>query len=223
NSNHDMGTIILEEVAFPPTNVTAVLNPEETEVTITWNPPPVTGRDFEYYNLYRFLQVNINVPSTWIWIGAELVDTFFVDTEWIILAPQFYQYAVKAVYTNGVESEAAFSNVLEKESGSGTSHDIQNLRTQIVGIYPNPFNPTTTIEFTTENTENNTEIIIYNIKGQKIKILGAFPSGSCRIGTREVVWDGIDENGKSQPTGIYLIHLKIDGENIDSKKCLLLK
>ncbi|MBL7148526.1 MAG: carboxypeptidase regulatory-like domain-containing protein [Candidatus Cloacimonetes bacterium] len=225
NSNHDMGTIILEEVAFPPTNVTAVLNPEETEVTITWNPPPVTGRDFEYYNLYRFLQVNINVPSTWIWIGAELVDTFFVDTEWIILAPQFYQYAVKAVYTNGVESDAAFSNVLEKESGSDSPQNIQNLRTQIVGIYPNPFNPSTIISFklTAEDTENNTEIIIYNIKGQKIKILGAFPSGSCRIGTREVVWDGIDENGKSQPTGIYLIHLKIDGENIDSKKCLLLK
>ena len=132
---------------------------------------------------------------------------------------------MKAVYTNGVESDAAFSNVLEKESGSDSPQNIQNLRTQIVGIYPNPFNPSTIISFklTAEDTENNTEIIIYNIKGQKIKILGAFPSGSCRIGTREVVWDGIDENGKSQPTGIYLIHLKIDGENIDSKKCLLLK
>jgi hypothetical protein len=222
NTNFDMGTIILDEIAFPPKDVTAVLNPEETEVTLTWYAPPIADRSFEYYNAYRFLQVNINVPSTWIWIGAELVDTFFVDTEWVNLTPQFYQYGVRAVYTNGVESDPAFSNVLEKESGSGTSHDIQNLRTQIVGIYPNSFNPTTTISFnlTAEHTES-TELIIYNIKGQKVKTLDAFPNRG--LGTREVLWDGTDENGKPQSTGIYLIHLRVDGKNIDSKKCLLLK
>jgi hypothetical protein len=222
NSNYDMETIILEEVTFPPTNVTAVLNPEETEVTLTWSPPALSDRSFEYYNVYRFLQDNINAPYTWSWIGAELIDTFFVDTEWITLAPQFYQYAVKAVYTNGVESDAAFSNVLEKESGSDTQQDIQNLRTQIVGIYPNPFNPTTTILFNlTAKDAKNAEIVIYNIKGQKIRTLDAFPNGG--LGTREVVWDGTDENSKPQPTGIYLIHLRVDGKNIDSKKCLLLK
>ncbi|MCK4311243.1 MAG: DUF1565 domain-containing protein, partial [Candidatus Cloacimonetes bacterium] len=36
--------------------------------------------------------------------------------------------------------------------------------------YPNPFNPETTIRFTTETTEN-TELVIYNLKGQKIKTL----------------------------------------------------
>jgi hypothetical protein len=236
NSNYDLGTIVLDEIAFPPTNVTATLNPEETEVTLTWSPPALTDRSFEYYNAYRFLQVNINVPSTWSWIGAELVDTFFVDTEWVILAPQFYQYAVKAVYTNGVESDAAFSNVLEKESGSGTPHDIQNLRTQIVGIYPNPFNPTTTILFNLTTTTGlhqdyagqaedakNAEIVIYNIRGQKIKTFPVILSLSKDEGQSSIIWNGTDENRKSQPTGIYLVHLKIDGKNIDSKKCLLLK
>jgi len=224
NSNFDMGTIILDEIAFPPTNVTAALNLEETEVTLSWNSPPIVDRNFEYFNAYRFLQVNINVPSTWIWIGAELVDTFYVDTEWVNLTPQFYQYAVKAVYTNGVESDPAFSNVLEKESGSGTPHDIQNLRTQIVGIYPNPFNPETTISFslTTENSKN-AELMIYNVKGQKIKTFPVILSLSKDKGQSSIVWDGTDENGKPQPTGIYLIHLKVDGKNIDSKKCLLLK
>ncbi|MCD4797204.1 MAG: S8 family serine peptidase, partial [Candidatus Cloacimonetes bacterium] len=43
--------------------------------------------------------------------------------------------------------------------------------------YPNPFNPSTTIKFTTEITEKTTEtcppwrIEIYNLKGQKVKIL----------------------------------------------------
>ena len=219
NSNYDMGTIVLDETAFPPTNVTAVLNPEETEVTLSWYPPPMINRDFEFYNAYRFLQVNINVPSTWIWIGAELVDTFYVDTEWVNLTPQFYQYAVKAVYTNEVESDPAFSNVLEKESGSNSPDILQNVRTEITGIYPNPFNPETTISFnlTAENIEKNIEIIIYNIKGQKIRQYSIFNSQSS------IVWDGTDENDKSQSTGIYLIHLRVDGKNLDSKKCLLLK
>ncbi len=231
DSNYDMGTIILDETAFPPTNVTAILNPEETEVTINWYPPPIIDRDFEYYDIYRFLQVNINVPSTWSWIGAGLIDTCFGDTEWVILAPQFYQYAVKAVYTNGVESDPAFSNVLEKVSGSSTSQDIQNLKTQIVGIYPNPFKPSgagrspaTTISFslTTEHTES-TELIIYNIKGQKVKQLLSNSASQLLAEKHFVVWDGTDENGNPQPTGIYLIHLRVDGKNIDCKKCLLLK
>ena len=224
NSNYDMGTIILDEVAFPPEDITAVLNPEETEVTITWSPPALTDRNFEYYNVYRFLHVYINEPFTWIWIGAELIDTFFVDTEWVILAPQFYQYAVKAVYTNGVESDAAFSNVLEKESGSDSPEILQNVRTEITGIYPNPFNPTTTILFNlTAKDAKNAEIVIYNIRGQKIKTFPVILSLSKDEGQSSIIWDSTDENGKPQPTGIYLIHLKIDGKNIDSKKCLLLK
>ncbi|MCK4313009.1 MAG: T9SS type A sorting domain-containing protein, partial [Candidatus Cloacimonetes bacterium] len=41
--------------------------------------------------------------------------------------------------------------------------------------YPNPFNPSTTIQFTTEHTEN-TELMIYNMKGQKVKTLNSFPN-----------------------------------------------
>jgi subtilisin family serine protease len=90
--------------------------------------------------------------------------------------------------------------------------------------YPNPFNPETTISFTTEHpesTEKNTEIIIYNIKGQKIKTLYPFPSGSCRIGTRSMVWNGTDENDQPVSSGIYFYKLNI--KNSPVKKMLLLK
>ena len=36
--------------------------------------------------------------------------------------------------------------------------------------YPNPFNPSTTISFNAENAED-AEIIIYNLKGQKVRTL----------------------------------------------------
>ena len=87
--------------------------------------------------------------------------------------------------------------------------------------YPNPFNPTTTISFslTTEHTEN-TELSIYNIKGQRIKTFDAFPNRG--LGTRSVVWNGTDENNKPVASGIYLYKLMV-GDYSKTKKMLLLK
>ena len=89
--------------------------------------------------------------------------------------------------------------------------------------YPNPFNPSTTISFsfTTELTEN-TELEIYNLKGQKVKTL-PFPSRSLGMSeTISVIWHGDDENGKQVSAGIYVIKLKTADFEL-SRKCLLLK
>jgi hypothetical protein len=92
----------------------------------------------------------------------------------------------------------------------------------ILNNYPNPFNPETTISFNlTAKDAKNAELIIYNIKGQKVKIFNTFPSGSCQIGTRSVVWNGTDENDQPVSSGIYFYKLNI--ENSPVKKMLLLK
>ncbi len=88
-------------------------------------------------------------------------------------------------------------------------------------IYPNPFNPETTISFnlTIDNTEG-TEIHIYNIKGQKVKQL---IGDQLSAGQHKAVWNGKDINGKNVATGIYLFELKSDGIVQKTKKGLLLK
>jgi hypothetical protein len=89
--------------------------------------------------------------------------------------------------------------------------------------YPNPFNPTTTISFNLSAEDaKDAEILIYNVRGQKIKTFVTFPSGSCRIGTREVVWNGTDENNKLVSSGIYFYKLK-SGKCTDTKKMILMK
>ena len=94
--------------------------------------------------------------------------------------------------------------------------------------YPNPFKPSragrspaTPISFSLAKDAKHTEIIIYNIKGDKVKSFYAFPNGG--LGTRSVVWDGTDEINKPVSSGVYLYQLKIDGKQIDTKRCLLLK
>ena len=91
--------------------------------------------------------------------------------------------------------------------------------TSLYQNYPNPFNPETTIRFTTENTEKNTEIVIYNLKGQKVKTLvnEVLPAGQ-----HSVVWDGKDDNNKPVSSGIYFYKLKSDNYE-KTKKMLLMK
>ena len=88
--------------------------------------------------------------------------------------------------------------------------------------YPNPFNPETTIFFnlTTEHTES-TELIIYNIKGQKVR---TFPINQfTNLQVYQITWNGTDENNKPVSSGIYFYQLKVENKFIKTKKMLLLK
>ncbi len=92
----------------------------------------------------------------------------------------------------------------------------------VIGLgnnYPNPFNPTTKISFTTMSTEN-TELVIYNIKGQKVKTL---INGILENGDHLILWDGKNKNDQPVSSGVYFYHLKVGNKIIDSKRMLLLK
>ena len=91
--------------------------------------------------------------------------------------------------------------------------------TQLYQNYPNPFNPSTTISFTlnSENTED-TELVIYNLKGQKIKTLTVALSGD----EGSAIWHGTNQNNKLVSSGIYFYKLKTDNYE-ETKKMILLK
>ena len=108
--------------------------------------------------------------------------------------------------------EYLFSNV-------NAGNNVITLGTHLGKNYPNPFNPMTTIEFTIENTKENTELTIHNIKGQKIKIL---VNEKLDASTHQVAWDGTDDNGKVVSSGVYFYRLKSGGYT-STKKMILLK
>ncbi len=90
--------------------------------------------------------------------------------------------------------------------------------------YPNPFSLETTISFslTNESTEENIEITIYNIKGQKVKQLVINSANNFSAGHHSIVWDGKDYNDKPVSNGIYFYHIKA-GNFIKTKKMILLR
>ncbi len=89
--------------------------------------------------------------------------------------------------------------------------------------FPNPFNPSTTIQFTAEHTENteNTELSIYNIKGQKVKTF--LINSYTHTPINSIIWDGTDDNNKPVSSGIYLYKLKVNDKTMSARKCILLK
>jgi len=108
----------------------------------------------------------------------------------------------------------------EWEGVNNENQQIIPIINKLYGNYPNPFNPETTIRFTAEDAEN-AEIIIYNIKGQKIKTFHVILSGV--EGQSSIIWDGTDENNKPVSSGIYFYRLMVDDKILDTKKCLFLK
>ena len=95
-----------------------------------------------------------------------------------------------------------------------------NTQSLLLHNYPNPFNPTTTIKFSTAVNANNAELVIYNLKGQKVKTL---INETIPAGEHSVLWNGQDESGNSVRSGLYFYKLKVNGKTEAVKKCLLLK
>ena len=79
--------------------------------------------------------------------------------------------------------------------------------------YPNPFNPTTTIQFSIPQTEFVT-VKVYNIVGHEISTL---INDELFTGNYSIKWDG-----SRQPSGLYLVQIE-SGSFIKTRKMVLLK
>ncbi len=108
---------------------------------------------------------------------------------------------------------------LDGELGFSASSDNDLLTLKhSLKMYPNPFNPSTTIKYTIP-TEEKVKISIFNIKGQLINTL----IDETKIaGEHSITWNGKNESNQSVSSGIYFY--KMQTKNISEiKKCLLLK
>jgi len=94
---------------------------------------------------------------------------------------------------------------------------------KLLGNYPNPFNPSTTISYALP-FESNVEINIFDIMGRLIR---TFNINSQNAGYQNVLWNGKNENNEQVASGIYLYRFKaiaIDGKVFEkTSKLLMLK
>ena len=134
------------------------------------------------------------------------------DGNWLSLDIRFLDYIspdeLECAQWGLVNIDSSLDN-----SGINIPSDIS-----IDNIYPNPFNPTTTIRYDLPE-DSNVRISIYNLLGQEVKLLtNKFEAA----GYRTIRWHGKDKFNQDVSAGIYF--LLMETSNFTStRKLILLK
>lgn len=91
-------------------------------------------------------------------------------------------------------------------------------RTALSQNMPNPFNPSTTIEYQISEA-GQVRLAIYNLLGQEVRVL---VDARTEAGHYTANWDGKDQLGRQVASGIYLYRLQA-ADFLVSKRMMLLK
>jgi PKD repeat protein len=117
----------------------------------------------------------------------------YLDTN---IKPEKYYYRLKQIDFDGTISFSAEKAVIH-----------ENLKSfQLGANFPNPFNPTTRIQYLV-GTPGIVKISIKNLLGQEIKEL---VNQKHEIGDYEIYWDATDRFGQSVASGTYLYLIETD-------------
>ncbi|MCK4255956.1 T9SS type A sorting domain-containing protein, partial [candidate division WOR-3 bacterium] len=92
-------------------------------------------------------------------------------------------------------------------------------RIALYQITPNPFRTTTEIRYSIP-IQRYVELKIYNLAGQLVKTL---VNEQQKARTYIIKWNGRDDKGRSLPSGMYFIKLKVGNKFSQTKKLLLLR
>lgn len=87
----------------------------------------------------------------------------------------------------------------------------------LIEAFPNPFNPSVTFSYDLAQ-DSQVSLAIYNVLGQQVKSLF---TGERSAGKWEVVWDGLDQSGRSVPSGAYFYRLETLNQVMSGKVVLL--
>jgi len=87
-----------------------------------------------------------------------------------------------------------------------------------LSVYPNPFNPSTTIEYTLPHRDK-VVIRIFNVLGELVDTL---VNNIEDAGTHSVTWAGVNEDGSRAASGTYIVQLRY-GEKVQVRKIILMK
>lgn len=152
----------------------------------------------------------------WDFDNDGTIDSYEQNPSWTYNEPDTYTVSLTVGNGEGtnIQTKTNYITVTSPETA------INNIPThvELFSIYPNPFNPSTTIEYALP-VQSKVECSIYSISGVLIESFNF----DQNAGTHNITWDGSDA-----PSGIYLIRFVAeakDGSNsfIDYQKVTLLK
>jgi len=123
---------------------------------------------------------------------------------------------------NWVSSDVALGTPGQQNSTyDALSNDIDEIIPSLFALHqnhPNPFNPTTSIEYDLPN-DSYTVVTVFDVMGKHVKTL---VEKNQSAGFKTIRWDAKNDEGESVAAGMYIYQIK-SGVNIASKKMILLR
>ncbi|MCP4090407.1 MAG: T9SS type A sorting domain-containing protein, partial [Gammaproteobacteria bacterium] len=98
-----------------------------------------------------------------------------------------------------------------------TGVDLPN-KTGLLNCFPNPFNPSTTVQYTLLNA-GQVNVSVYNLDGQHVTTL---VDQLKEAGPHSALWDGTDSRGKQLTSGVYLLKMEAS-EIVEVQKVALVR
>ncbi len=156
---------------------------------------------------------------------TQVLESWYDSEEWILTAQEDFAYDGSGNLIEWLFSDVWYESVdpyhrrlYTYSEVSSNPNNVTNPPTAILNVYPNPFNPQTTIYFDLAKTAE-VEIEIYNLKGQKVRSL---INEVKTAGKHQIVWNGTNDRGNIMSSGMYFVRMK-SGKDIVSRKIILQK
>ncbi|MCP4725916.1 MAG: T9SS type A sorting domain-containing protein [bacterium] len=153
--------------------------------------------------------------------GNMIIDQLTGDITWTPAEEDTGIHYVKIEAEDnkgGFDEETFYITVLKEDVTSVNNERIQIPIDFKLNNYPNPFNPSTNIEYTVP-VISNVHMEIYNILGQKIRTL---VSRDLPAGKYKTQWNGLSDSGINVGSGIYICRLRA-GSYTSTKKLMLIR
>jgi uncharacterized protein (TIGR02145 family) len=122
------------------------------------------------------------------------------------------------VQTNLVPNDLNSQNNLESVDVSTPANTDAVDKFELLGNFPNPFNPTTQIKFLLPD-DGLVTLKIYNVTGQLVRTL---VNEYMSHGSHTLEWNATNDNGFNLPTGIYFYRLQA-GSFVKTSKMIYMK
>ena len=146
------------------------------------------------------------LPAT-LHVNPPLNSIAFENVDEVIEDDFFTQTDYKGAFSsdsNWLEGWSYLS-VAEVLSTDNDKSSIIAQELKLHGNYPNPFNPSTKINFELSGYHDNVTFTVFNVTGQ---IVNQISFSNTLPGMQVISWNGINSNGASVPSGIYFYQVQ---------------
>ena len=218
--------------AYPALSATFTVNDASLPVTLSlWDGTSKNGEvilnwttDSEIENLGFIIERALTDKGPWNEIatfsnndalkgqGSTNNATNYQFTDESVEVGQTYFYRLSDVDYQGVRKTHTVISVVV----SGKDQNAIPGSFSLERIYPNPFNPSTTVSFTV-NEATDIAVNLFDVNG---RLVSRLTNNRYESGNYNVRWNGLTRDGQPAPSGIYLVQISNNQSSLTRKVVL---